>query len=549
MRLCLSGKNVLQKIFMLSLIATLEFIGIMYIPVIVGQEPPRVPGVKAGDFFRYGNLTAVWSGGEPISSGIEDWNNTEWIQVEVKTVSGTNVTYEFRMHFKNGSDYIIEEWIDVNSGPKPFSIGEMLSPFFISANLQAGDPVYNTTHLRFSRWIINETISKSYLGTLMEVNHVNITEDQAPNQIVYRNLYWEKKSGVLMEADLIYEYPSKGGTFKLRFEIVLISSTKHYIYPITILDSTYFVAIETDGIINRFGYTNFTFSLDWLSQGTYTNITLPRTLNNTGIKVMYDWMIQGWDETPNISANDTHYFVFGMEPDEGCIVWVCFGEPRIEMDVSAPTLTLGYYVNITGQVTYRGHPMGSMSVWIGWSSGGLPNEISIVPTSEDGTFNVSWIPHATGTFYIIGKLICPWLPDEVDVPESHACLAVSPPFENYVFSVVSNSTISALTFNSTANVLSFSAYGPDGTTGYAKVFISKQLLTDISNLIVYVDGNQTDYTYGSTDNSWTINIVYEHSTHEVQMIIPEFPSAIATFLPVLIALIAIVLLKGKKRTK
>jgi hypothetical protein len=159
------------------------------------------------------------------------------------------------------------------------------------------------------------------------------------------------------------------------------------------------------------------------------------------------------------------------------------------------------------------------------------------------------MPHATGTFYIVAKLLCPWLPDEVDAPEAHACLAVSLPHENHVFSVVSNSTISALTFNSTANTLSFSASGPNGTTGYAKVFISKQLLTDVNNLKVYIDGNQTDYTYGSTDNSWIINITYEHSTHEVQMIIPEFPSAIATLLWVLIVSTAIVLLKGKKETK
>jgi len=330
---------------------------------------------------------------------------------------------------------------------------------------------------------------------------------------------------------------------------VILPACNRYVYGIEILNTTYVVEVETDGVIGGLTYTNFTFSLAWLSKGTYTNITLPRTLNNTDIKVMYDWMIQGWDSTPNIIANETHYFVFGAYPDEGCIVWVCFGEPLIEMDLSASTLALGYYVNITGRVTYRGYPMNSMDVWIEWSSGGLPNEISTVLTHGDGTFNVSWMPHATGTFYIIAKIIWPrWLPDEVDVPESRACLAVSPPFENQVFSVVSNSTISALTFNSTANVLSFLAIDPDGTTGYAKVFISKQLLTNISSLIVYVDGKQTDYTYGSTNNSWTIAIMYKHSTHEVQMVIPEFASTTVTLLTVLIASTAIVLLK-KKRTK
>jgi hypothetical protein len=76
------------------------------------------------------------------------------------------------------------------------------------------------------------------------------------------------------------------------------------------------------------------------------------------------------------------------------------------------------------------------------------------------------------------------------------------------------------------------------------VFISKQLLTDVNNLKVYIDGNQTDYTYGSTDNSWIINIIYEHSTHEVQMIIPEFPSI---FVPALIIMSCLILLAVSKK--
>lgn len=543
----MSGKNHL-RMFMLLLVAMLAFVGMMHIQVIIGQGPSRVPGVKAGDYFRYGNLTAVWSDGEPPHQSLKDLNNTQWIAVEVKAVSGTNITFEFKMHFINDTDFVLMDWIDVNTGPNPAGVGYSF-PFFISANLQVGDAIYNTTSGPYTNWRINETISRSYLGTMMDVNHI---KRMVVNTDIYDTYatdhYWNKESGVLTEFDAFIEYGS-GGTFTFHFNIISSSSCNRYVYEIEILSITYVVEVETDGIIGGFSYTNFTFSLDWSSKGSYTNITLPRTLNNTGIKVMYDYMMQGWDSTPNIIANETHYFIFGVD-SEGCIVWVCFGEPQIEMDLSAPTLALSYYVNITGQVTYRSHPMDTMGVWVGWSSGGLPNEISTVLTSEDGSFLVSWMPHATGTFYITARIIWPrWLPDEVPYPEAHACLAVSLPFEEHVFSVVSNSTISALSFNSTANVLSFSASGPDGTTGYAKVFISKQLLTDISSLIVYVDGNQTDYTYSCTDNSWTITIMYQHSTHEVQMVIPEFPSTIATFLTVLITSTAAVLLNAKKRTK
>ncbi|MEM5867483.1 MAG: hypothetical protein QXG39_06155 [Candidatus Aenigmatarchaeota archaeon] len=46
--------------------------------------------------------------------------------------------------------------------------------------------------------------------------------------------------------------------------------------------------------------------------------------------------------------------------------------------------------------------------------------------SSEGTFLVSWIP----------------------TPQAYACLSISPPYEQTVFSVVSNSTITNLTFDS-----------------------------------------------------------------------------------------------------
>jgi len=337
------------------------------------------------------------------------------------------------------------------------------------------------------------------------------------------------------------------------FAGALSKSVNRYVYDIAVLGYSYNIVIETDGVVSGLSYTNFTFSLAWESFGTFVNITIPKSLNNTKIRVMHSWMIQGWDESPNISGNDTHYFITSPGSDES-IDWVYFGEPKIEMDISALTVALGYYVNITGKVTYRGHPMDGMGVGIFWSSvgGGLPNLISTIITSHDGTFNVSWMPHATGTFYISAELACPWIyerTDEVPVPASHTCLSVSLPFEQYVFSVVSNSTISELTFNSTANTLSFLASGPDGTNGYARVFISKQLLTNIGDLTVYVDGNQTNYTYSSTDDSWVINITYRHSTHEVQMVIPEFPSTTMLTILMLTTLIATIPLKKKRKTK
>ena len=85
------------------------------------------------------------------------------------------------------------------------------------------------------------------------------------------------------------------------------------------------------------------------------------------------------------------------------------------------------------------------------------------------------------------------------------------------FSIVSNSTISQLAFNSASQELSFTASGPSGTTGFANVTISKTLISDISALQVYLDGSKISYTVTNFPTSWLIYITYHHSTHQIVM--------------------------------
>ena len=85
------------------------------------------------------------------------------------------------------------------------------------------------------------------------------------------------------------------------------------------------------------------------------------------------------------------------------------------------------------------------------------------------------------------------------------------------FSIVSNSTISKLAFNSTSEVLEFTVSGPSGTFGFTNVTIAKTIISEISTLTVYLDGNQMNYTVTDLTNSWSIYFIYHHSTHSVAM--------------------------------
>jgi hypothetical protein len=83
------------------------------------------------------------------------------------------------------------------------------------------------------------------------------------------------------------------------------------------------------------------------------------------------------------------------------------------------------------------------------------------------------------------------------------------------FSVVSNSTVSGLVFNSTSDVLSFIVSGPSGTHGYTNVTIARTLITNASALAVYFDGNKINFTLASTNYYWLLHFTYHHSTHQI----------------------------------
>jgi hypothetical protein len=87
--------------------------------------------------------------------------------------------------------------------------------------------------------------------------------------------------------------------------------------------------------------------------------------------------------------------------------------------------------------------------------------------------------------------------------------------EQNVFSVVSNSTVSALAFNSTSKELSFTVSGPNGTVGFVDVTLAKSLVANSANPRIYLDGVGLNYDVTSTADSWKLHFTYAHSTHSV----------------------------------
>jgi hypothetical protein len=147
----------------------------------------------------------------------------------------------------------------------------------------------------------------------------------------------------------------------------------------------------------------------------------------------------------------------------------------------------------------------------------FPGADTWVPISSDatdnlGNYHITWIPPATGYFTLKAE----WLGNSTHLGTDNAVSLSSIPYRNqYVFSVESNSTVSAMAFNSTSSELSFILSGETGTRGYVKATIAKSLVANIADLHVYINGSQTEYSVDSLSDAWVLTFTCSHSVHYV----------------------------------
>jgi len=225
----------------------------------------------------------------------------------------------------------------------------------------------------------------------------------------------------------------------------------------------------------------------------------------------------------------------------------------ISIDISASSTYVGFKVNISGTLSdLEGRPLGDSIIVLSYIVPGVPtwSTITSVNTEPEGDYFAVWIPTATGSFTIRAE----WAGNATYVGTYNVKnLEIISHADRYVFSIESNSTLSSLFFNSSANEFSFSVSGPSGTSGYVRVFISKELVANITDLKVYIDERQVEYTATSTDDSWLLYFTYTHSIHYIMIIIPVFPSSpilplfmILTLVAVVLTLVAVVFLMKKK---
>lgn len=231
-------------------------------------------------------------------------------------------------------------------------------------------------------------------------------------------------------------------------------------------------------------------------------------------------------------------------------------QPILVASCRSSTSFVGFKVEINGNLTCRGEGLSGASVFLSYSvTGGTSwSDLTLVNTGSDGSYSAEWFPSVTGNYLIRAV----WDGNSSYSEASTTVnLAVTPFAQKNVFSVASNSTVSELVFNSTSRELSFTVTGPSGTTGYVDVCIAKTIIDEVTKVKVYLDGNETNYTLTSDDESWLLHLAYQHSSHEVVVSLGsqarpfiETPFGIVSIvLGILAVAVAVTVVVLRKRTR
>ncbi|MDT8781740.1 MAG: hypothetical protein IAX22_03720 [Candidatus Bathyarchaeota archaeon] len=213
----------------------------------------------------------------------------------------------------------------------------------------------------------------------------------------------------------------------------------------------------------------------------------------------------------------------------------------IELSCESSTSYSGFKVEIEGKLSHNSAPLQNQPILLSYSvtGGNTWQELTLIYTGSDGSFFADWRPTVTGNYLV--KAVFEGTQEYTQTSEI-VNLAVTSYQDENMFSVSSNSTITNLFFDSTSKELSFNVAGDSDTSGYANVYIAKNLVSDASLISVYLDGNKLEYSVIATEDSWILHFTYSHSSHDVTVkLVNSSFFGISMFGDWLIPIIAVIL--------
>jgi len=133
-------------------------------------------------------------------------------------------------------------------------------------------------------------------------------------------------------------------------------------------------------------------------------------------------------------------------------------------------------------------------------------------TDGSGNFTISWTPSKGGNFLIEAL----W---QNSTSAQHGLKIISlnlaKSSDGHAIVVESNSTIMGFNFSAANRSASFDVFGVDGSSGYARICIAKELAGNIRAINVTMDGVPVNCTIASEVGFWIVYFEYHHSMHKI----------------------------------
>lgn len=190
-----------SRVFTIAILLFMMFLEI--IPLSSAQNG-YAPGVKPGDWVKYGDITASWQTSDSSQQkprDLQNFEDTSWIRLEVESVTGTNITGRIIGSFKNGTQTSQNGTqtfaVNLRDGWGNLTLGAWGSSWAcrwactIAGRLGGTDTLFDVASYGF-----NDTLTRTYAGASREVNVLSVTFGAGPTKWTY---HWDRATGILVE--------------------------------------------------------------------------------------------------------------------------------------------------------------------------------------------------------------------------------------------------------------------------------------------------------------------------------------------------------------